>query len=210
MLRDRYRFVYGTDPKYGRKGLKLKGSGLHYGSKHLVSHDTFEHFKRDGTLEDEYRAFGAIIWIRGEPGYFRDWESHISRSIVDMWRHLYIRQKSLPYIAPRRFGAIDPDLDYLMNRAKEVAEKALEQDADGTKMFAHFKKNLSRIRNLIRSGYREARQKYGHIGQCQMNNLYDEVSRVADQAERACEFEGQEVDIIINWKSLTVGYQVLP
>jgi hypothetical protein len=210
MLRGRYRFVYGTDSKYGRKGLKLNGSGLHYGSKHLVSHDIFEHFKRDGTLEDEYRAFGAIIWLRGEPGYFRDWESHISRSIVDMWRHLYIRQKSLPYIAPRRFGAIDPDLDYLMNRAKEVAEKALEQDADGTKMFAHFKKNLPRIRNLIRSGYREARQKYGHIGQCQMNNLYDEVSRVADQAERACEFEGQEVDIIINWKSLTVGYQVLP
>lgn len=210
MLRGRYRFVYGTDPKCGRKGLKLEGSGLYYGSKHLVSHDIFEHFKRDGTLEDEYRAFGAIIWLRGEPGYFRDWESHISRSIVDIWRHLYIRQKSLPYIAPRRFGAIDPDLDYLMNRAKEVAEKALEQDADGTKMFAHFKKNLPRIRNLIRSGYREARQIYGHIGQCQMNNLYDEVSRVADQAERACEFEGQEVDIIINWKSLTVGYQVLP
>ena len=210
MLRGRYRFVFGTDPKYGRQGLKLKGSRHHYGSKHLVSHDIFEHFKRDGTLEDEYRAFGAIIWIRGEPGYFRDWESHISRSIVDMWRHVYLRRKSLPDIAPRRFGAIDPDIDYLMNRAIEVAEKALAQDADGTRMFAHFKKNLPRIRNLIRSGYREARQKYGHIGQCQMNNLYDAVSKVADQAERACEFAGQEVDIIINWKSLTVRYQLLP
>jgi hypothetical protein len=210
MLRGRYRFVYGTDPKYGRTGLKLKGSGLYYGSKHLISHDIFEHFKRDGTLEDEYRAFGAIIWLRGEPGYFRDWESHISRSIVDIWRYLYIRQKSLPDVAPRRFGAIDPDLDYLMNRSIEVAEKALVQDADGTKMIAHFKKDLPRIRNLIRIGYREARQKYGHIGQCRMNNLYDEVSGVADQAERACEVEGQEVDIIIDWKSLTVRYQVLP
>jgi hypothetical protein len=210
MLRGRYRFVYGTDPKHGGRGLKLKGSRHHYGSKHLVSHDIFEHFKRDGTLEDEYRALGAIIWIRGEPGYFRDWESHISRTIVDMWRHLYIRQKSLPHTAPRQFGAIEPDLDLLMNRAIEVAEKASVHFADGAKMFAHFKKNLPRIRNLIRSGYGEARQKYGHLGQCQMNNLYDEVSRVAYQAERACEFEGQEVDIIINWKSLTVRYQVLP
>ena len=209
MLRGRYRFVYGNDPKYGRKGLKLKGSGHHYGSRHLVSHDIFEHFRRDGTLEDEYRAFGAIIWMRGEPGYFPDWESHISHSIVDMWRHLYLRQKNLPVMTARRSDAIDPDLDDLMNRALELAGKAVVQHAGAAKMLAHFKKNLPRMRNLIRSGYHEARQKYGRIGPRQMNDLYDEVSRVADQAERTCGFEGQEVDIFINWKTLTARFRVL-
>lgn len=210
MLRQRYRFVYGTDPQYGNRGLQFKDSGFDYASKAQISHDILEHLKRDCSLEDEYRAFGAIIWLRGEPGYFHDWKTHISGSIVDMWRHVHARRKNLPSIAPRRIGGIDADLDSLMNRAVEAARKAFVLDADDANMFAAFRKDLPRIRNLIRSGYRKARQRYGHIGQRKMKNLSVKISRIADEAVRACEFEGQEVDIIIDWKSLTVRYQLRP
>ena len=210
MVRRRYRFVYGTDPEYGNKGLKFKDCSFNYVSGEHIAHDILEHFRRDASVEDEYRAFGAIIWLRGEPGYFRDWESHISASIADIWRHMYTRDENLADIAPRRIGGIDADLDSLMSRALEAARKAYVRDGVSSNVFADFKKNLPRIRNLIRSGYRKARQKYGRIGQRQMKNLSDELSRVADQAERACKSEGQEVDIMIDWKKLTVTYLVVP
>jgi hypothetical protein len=210
MLRRRYRFVYGIDSEYGKRGLQFKDSGFDYGSKEQISHDILEHLKRNRSLEDEYRAFGAIIWLRGEPGYFPDWKSHISASIVDMWRYVYDRHKILPSISPRRIGGIDADLDSLMNRAIEVARKAFVRDADDAGMFIAFKKDLPLIRNLIRSGYRKARQRYGHIGQRKMKNLSKKISSVAEEAVQACEFEGQEVDIIIDWKSLTARFQVLP
>ena len=67
-------FTYAEDPKSGRTGWRPAALGnFAPGNPLLVAHDLVEHAPNDtGTLEDEFRAVGALAFTRITSGYFRE------------------------------------------------------------------------------------------------------------------------------------------
>lgn len=65
-------FEWREDREFGHDGWILKGfPNFNASGGQGIAHDTLEHFKKgDGSLAHEMLAFGAIIFIRGETGWF--------------------------------------------------------------------------------------------------------------------------------------------
>jgi hypothetical protein len=172
----------------------------------VLAHDILEHlpcFNRYTGWANELLALGAMIFIRGEPGYFcqnkiweKRWEIHLGADLSMMLERLtYDKDVKIPYLKANRLdNELEEYLDIAINTAIEHAAEVTKLPID---------RNI--IKAYLRKGYRKARQVYkqGWLA-CEL------FRRIEQQAEQLSKHAGewQQLHVELCIKRFTVNMYI--
>lgn len=174
----------------------------------------------DGTLAAEYEAVGAMLYVRGESGYF---ENHRGDPL---WKPLYRRIVQLldcsnggetahsamagPEREARALGArVALSIDKAVEEAKarQIQALAMENGEVSEAMVKEYDREFDLIRRYIRSGYRKAQRRYYLQGLEKVRDMFERIERrVADVSRRACEDESLYIFVAIPSSRLIIQY----
>ena len=174
----------------------------------------------DGSLAAEYEATGAMLYVRGESGYF---EQHRGEPI---WKPVYRRMIRLfeclteveevnspedgPSREARGLGAraarsIDKALAEA--KARHIQAVAVQNGGVPRALMDEFDREFDLMRLYIRSGYRKAQRRYYLQGLERVREMFERIERrVADVSRRAAEQESLYVFVAIPSSRLIIRY----
>ncbi|MHB0929387.1 MAG: hypothetical protein ACYC3W_10900 [Candidatus Nanopelagicales bacterium] len=193
-------FLWEEDRTLGGYGWIPEGMPGFNASKGLgVAHDTLEHFANDtGDLTAECQAFGAMLYIRGEGGYFSQigtynpnpayhMGSDLGRFVIESLMEgisdydAYIKPPPLTY-------KLNPDTEELLTEIKEEALKQAilflngianpdEQDISRADII----QKLDEINSWMRRGYRRAVLRYHKASAVELAYLFSTLEAKVDK-----------------------------
>lgn len=171
-----------------------------------VAHDSMEHFNiAAGTLEEEFLAFGSMLYIRVESGWFhynnnfsaaKNMAGDLSRFIYDRWMNEGEQLKPVKG-RPRH---LDETLEYELNEIARETRRLIgeEFEYDTPESYAEFKAaniNLSaRIKQWIRQGYWKAKRRYRDASTFDLAECF---TQIRDKVEKLTKYaqEGEELQV---------------
>ncbi|GAC1605836.1 MAG: hypothetical protein NVS3B3_04490 [Aquirhabdus sp.] len=205
-------FEWREDQEFGGEGWILKGfPNFNASTGRGIAHDTLEHFKGgDGSLADEMLAFGAMLHIRGESGWFESLPTidnrleaqmgfDIARFLQELrWGNVYLRKP------PRTYRLKDADLEYalydIVNEGVKVANCERDEDAE---MFQPGFATANMI-HWMRVGYRKAIRRFKGNRPHDIAYCFDTIARKVDLGFNRGDL-GDELHVRVNTESLVVS-----
>lgn len=204
-------FEWREDKEYGGEGWILKGfPNFNVSSGLGIAHDTMEHFADgDGEMGAEMEAFGAMLYIRGESGWFynkpggrsfaESLGDEISRFLEDV-RH-GVAQLRDPGKTYRLSDETENELQELLRRGIRVANHNLNEDLFDLGDTYTSGRDTDRMLGWMRKGYRRAVKRYA--GNCSDELAYA-FDQVVDATKRRYGEYGDELHVNVNNKTLKV------
>lgn len=166
-------FEWREDTEFGDWGWIPKGfPHFNAGQPMTIAHDVLEHQDRDdGSLAHELRAFGAMIHVRGEGGWFARRESlhddWISNADFDLAEHMrkyrhHEGQEARMWQPPPTRALADQDIEDQIRRALERAVDLANREFGDNEPY-ELGPTTDMMRGWMRIGYRNALRRYaGH------------------------------------------------
>jgi hypothetical protein len=128
----------------------------------IIAHDVFEHIgKQTGSVEDELRAFGALLFGRFNMG--------ITETDIDLGTE--IGSFLTPYIKQVKHPKIHTDV---LNYSDGLCE-GIREELKYTYPECDFQTLKNQVLHWISKGYRQAERKYKYP--CTLVNMYTELQR---------------------------------
>lgn len=202
-----YRFTIKEHEEYGTIGLApawypngdpLDGMG--------AAHDILEHFPNDdGSTEGELQALGASIFIRGDGNWFNGYRHYDelrdpAGDFPQIIRLHFDRNASAIKTAPH---CNDKDLSARMFAVMMSARKLVrDENRDGGDDFT--KQEWRNVAGWMTQGYRRAERRYREHSAYDVAALFDTIAtRLNDALKENEHFEGAEIKVRVNFKTLT-------
>lgn len=133
------------------------------GNGGTVAHDTLEHFRKDGTIEDELEAFGAFFYTRLENGWGSngDFVKTLTSDILDLRRESVARAlKPLSTRPDAQMSYMDETLPLLQVKLVEAFDKEVVEDDSYAHKFVDNSAWAADCIHYLRRGYRLARKRW--------------------------------------------------
>lgn len=175
-----------------------------------VAHDVLEHARRDpGTIESEFQAFGAIVWLRGESGWFYEHRPHASDIAWQMASDFMQQAEYLDgegrklHPAPKtRPLAYDGAEDMVQRCVTKGLALIRSEHEDG---YLHGLIDRESAVSYMRMGYRAAERRLGDsFGAA---SLFDRISEGADRHLKNAE-PGMELTLRVDTRAFRVQMDV--
>jgi hypothetical protein len=163
-------FVYAEDQEYGGDGWIPKIMPKFNASQGLgVAHDAMEHFNvAAGTLEEEILAFGAMLYMRVETGWFCQQGSYqragnilggdLARFLSDHWH-----QGGMLRMVKGRPRHLEDDMEEELDSVIEETRRQLRGEL-GDDDWHQFQRDTidvwNRLRRWMRQGYWQCKRRY--------------------------------------------------
>ncbi|MDY7537572.1 hypothetical protein QN372_00265 [Undibacterium sp. RTI2.1] len=204
-------FEWRENREYGEEGWILKGfPNFNASSGRGVAHDTLEHFKDgDGSLADEMMAFGAMLHIRGESGWFASLPTRDNRLDkqmgFDIARFLQeLRSGNVDLRKPpRTYRLKDADLESdLFNIIKEGVKEANQGRDNDAEIFQPGLVTDKMI-HWMRVGYRKALKRFKGNKPHDIAYCFDTIANRVDLGFDLGDI-GDELHVCVNTESLAV------
>lgn len=201
-------FEWREDEEFGGYGWIPKGKPHFNANEGLgIAHDTLEHFPADAnveTMDAEMRAFGAMLYMRVESGWYYQnayrgaADVHLGSDIGRFLQEVRFDQWKLtnPGITRRIDETMEDEMDAIFKTAIKNANEWRDDDP-------HFKLDHTTdwMRGWMRRGYRACIKRYHGAKPHELAYLFDQVKETVDkQYERGD--EGQELHVLVNHKTL--------
>ncbi len=169
-----------------------------------TAHDTLEHFEDDiGRISDELQAFGAMMWGRGEGGWF--WQNtmycpgaNMASDLPELYSH-YHHQGMYFGPAPRRTNRLNDECECWLDKFRSQSIRNAK-DMYGVDM-SDVRRFIGWCRDWMRIGYRRARRRFRNISACQFTYAFEEISRRADKLLTHA-YEGMTLTIKVDIRTL--------
>lgn len=179
-----YKFKIAKNDEYGFVGLQptwlnrnqsdpVRGMG--------IAHDILEHTPKDVC---EFQATGAIIWLRGNGGYFAQ-RVGISDPVENAASDFtllanYWHYNMLP--DPGRTTRVEADDDTLRDIIQRGVKLLREEGwrAEDTRVFCS-EENRRRMLGWMRKGYRACAKRWRAFDPCHMSYVFQVIEKAADE-----------------------------
>lgn len=146
-----------------------------------IAHDVLEHFDQSGTIEEEARAFGAILWGRGQSSWWATNNPHASRYsfgevMGDECMESMARAGVIKPVGalPLDFPEYEDEIDSLLRNAKRALEGYAESYSYDT---SRANEDLRNFANWVRIGFRRAERRWGRwMTHHQFMDLFDGIA----------------------------------
>jgi len=192
-------FIWGEDKEYGSDGWIPKAMPTFNAMRGLgVAHDVMEHSEiTAGTLEEEVMAFGAMIYVRMDGGYFHykptmyHRPSEIMPSDLAQFTQERFWNKSkvladMPW-RPRHIDGWEEELVEVVNKTM----KALREEFFSAEQMLDFRIANPRFKELLlrwmRKGYWRARKRYRRTASYNLSHTFHEIEQVVDRYSNGAE-----------------------
>lgn len=200
-------FVYGEDPEYGGDGWIPKLMPKFNASQGLgVAHDSMEHFNvAAGTLEEEILAFGSMLYMRVETGWFYQqgtWRSAgdiLGGDLANFLRERWYAGEMLRSVKgrPRHLDDdMETELDSIIDETKRQLRGELDDD------WEDFKRDTidvwNRLRRWMRQGYWQAKLRYRGASNHDLAYAFTEIRDTVDRIKWAQQGDELHVRLSIN------------
>ena len=198
-------FEWREDEEYGDYGWIMKNQPTFNVSNGLgVAHDTMEHFKsRHGHIAYEMRAFGAIMRVRVDGGFFcKSYNSdpawHLSLDMAQILEKLDSDAEIA--VAPRTYPLREGWIEEIIQTAITKGLKTANYDKEDEYLIKNGE-NTERMVNWMRIGYRQAVRRYPNSDGSDLMYCFEDIQRQVDGKYKNGEF-GEELHIQINAQTL--------
>jgi hypothetical protein len=188
------KFEWKEDEEFGGEGwIPTRFPNFNASSGLGVAHDTLEHFANDDeSLAAEMRALGAMIYLRGEGGYFvnrnsRTPEANIGADIAHFLEELSNGDHSDygDFPTPPRTCSLNDNanemLEVGLKEGKKVfiIEMAFQDDSE---RYSNHDVDLwlDKMRGWMRIGYRKAVKRYHHNCPYETAYLFERIQKEVD------------------------------
>ena len=204
-------FEWREDKEFGGNGWIPKGyPDFNAGDGLSIAHDTLEHFADgDGSLSAEMEAFGSMLYIRVQSGWFYsrgnargaapNMGSDIARFLQQMrWQDMNLRNPGRTY---RLGDGLDDEIEAIITEGLRQAndEEAYSGDEVPFRYTRDWK--IQYMVGWMRKGYRRCKQRWHDAGPHQLSYLFDRIVRDVDDRFRTGDF-GDELHVRVNNKTL--------
>lgn len=209
MRRLKAEFVWGTDQEIGDDGWIPKGNPSFNSMRGMgVAHDTMEHADlTSGSLEEEMMAFGAMLYIRGEGGYWwnaynPDPANQMSGDIAKFARDVFW-ERGVVLGKPKRCLRLD-DNEEDIQRIVDAAWKSLrsefeydEPDAwrDFRQKNPEFKKRLA---GWLRQGWWRCLRRYNKAKAYHLRDVFVAIEKRVDAIRYAEHDEELHITLLVS------------
>lgn len=191
-------FEWAEDEELGGEGWMLKGApyGFNVAFGLGVAHDTLEHFpNKYGGIENEMLAFGSIMYLRAEGGYWYNvgsFRSPAESMASDVYKFLVEDQEL--QIQPRKTRKLEEDSEPELVLADMETEFCKLWESEGYHGDPHERWTLEeglqafrKAADWIRTGYRMAVARYpGHPSEWAY--LFDQMVREVDKQHSRADY----------------------
>lgn len=184
-------FVYAEDQEYGGEGWIPKLMPHFNASQGLgVAHDAMEHFNvAAGTLEEEILAFGSMLYMRVETGWFYQQGSYhragtvlggdIARFLCDRWQAGEMLRMAKG--RPRHLeDDMEEELDSIIDETRRQLRGELD-DADWRQFQRDTIDVWNRLRRWMRRGYWMAKRRYRGASNHDLAYAFSEIRNTVDR-----------------------------
>lgn len=187
-------FIYGEDREYGGDGWIPKLMPEFNASQGLgVAHDAMEHFNvASGTLEEELLAFGSMLYIRVETGWFHQqgsWQSTgaiLGGDLMNFLRERWYQGEMLRSVKgrPRHLhDDMEEELQSIIVETRRQLESEL--DDDWLKFQADTIDVWNRLRQWMRRGYWMAKRRYRGASNHEIAYCFTEIRNTVERIKWA-------------------------
>ena len=216
----RVKFIWGEDEERGGEGwipaaqpdfnANVSGGG--------IAHDVVEHANlKDGSVEGEAQAFGAVLYGRAMSGWFsqqihmnRDPVWHMAASFSGVLRNLFDAERREPMLQAPKGGIRrldDEDAEEIIRETTaKASQMALQEigaeyeyrDNDDKALLFDFLASVrANLPRHLRVGYRKCRDRF-QASSCDVADLYDQITKEVNQhSHRHVYTEGDELTVAI-------------
>lgn len=201
-------FVYGEDPEYGGDGWIPKKMPKFNASQGLgVAHDAMEHFDvTAGTLEEEILAFGAMLYMRVETGWFYQQGNYhragtiLGGDLANFLRERWYQGEMLRSVKgrPRHLDeCMEDELDTIIDETRRQLRGELD-DADWRQFQRDTIDVWNRLRRWMRQGYWQCKCRYRGASNHDLAYAFTEIRDAVDKIKFAEQGEELHVRLSIN------------
>lgn len=205
-------FEWRGDRNTGEYGWIQKGfPNFNASDGRMVAHDTLEHFAGgDGSLTDEMLAFGAIMFVRGESGWFyqeggiydpaQSCALDISEFLHDVaWGNSHLKT------APRTCRLDDNTIEnYIQDAVHGGLRIALNEYPEKCGQMRQSDALIKSMIGWMRIGYRKAVKRFYDNPAYQVADCFNEIRKKVDKHFSHGEF-GEELIVKVNPRTLKVN-----
>ena len=200
-------FEWRHDDEYGADGWIMKrmphfnvveGFGL--------AHDVLEHFDYGDELKHEFMAFGAMLYIRGEGGwwhsYARNFHSPAENMAADVSRFLVERNMVVEDCRSHRLEEhLECDIAECADKSyKLILDEASYQLEQGEFTREQVREAIKRAMHWIRKGYRKAVKRWHNATAHYLADLFQSITQEAE-AHKHGEY-GETLSFSVNTRTL--------
>lgn len=202
-------FEWRRDEDIGRYGWILRGFPNFNALGGLgIAHDTLEHFADgDGSLTDEMLAFGSILRIRVESGWFNASGNFgpAEALALDFERFFLDVQSGSSYIRnpPRTYRLAL----HLENVIEIAARKAMKSFREGYLLQNDMTETIQRMTGWMRIGYRRAKRRFYDNHPHDIAYLFDSLKETVDK-RYSSDDDGNVLTVKVNPVSLKFAINV--
>lgn len=218
MKRHKVELVWGEDKEFGTFGwLPKLNPSFNAMQGFGVAHDVMEHTDLiSGSMEEEMKAFGAMLYIRGEGGWW--WNSmntspasNMRGDIAGFSRDVFFAKDYGCVLGkPKRTLRIDHEWD--IQEIVDQSWRALRQELDDAdwRAFRHmnprWRENLA---GWIRRGYRECVKRYKGHKAYHLCDVFREITEKVDSYKYVEEGEELHITLQITEREVTPVFKRL-
>lgn len=207
MKHHKVELVWGEDRELGGEGWIPKLNPSFNAMQGFgVAHDVMEHTDLiSGSLEEEMLAFGAMLYIRGDGGWW--WNSmnaspayQMKGDIAQFSRDVFYQKGMGCVLAkPKRTLHIDheSDIEEIVNSAWRTLCTEFEYDPEDFRAFTHYNPDYrKRLAGWIRRGYQECKRRYMNHAAWHLCDVFREIVAKVDGYKHM--EQGEELHITLN------------
>ena len=220
MRRHKVELVWGEDQELGSFGWIPKHNPSFNAMQGFgVAHDVMEHTDLlSGTLEEEMLAFGAMLYIRGEGGWW--WNSMNASPASNMkydiakFSHDVFYQKDYGCVLgkPKRTLHIDneDDIQAIVEQSWRALRAEFEYEPEDWRAFTHHNPNWRKnVAGWIRRGYQECKRRYlGHQA-WHLCDVFKEITQKVDGYKWVEQGEELHITLEITQREVTPKFNLL-
>lgn len=181
------------------------------------AHDVLEHLiAKDDSMEGEMRAFGVMLWGRGQGEWFamqntnhRRWVDNISDDLIEFMNTHFLRGQQLGTPPVRGYKLLDEDIEESLLEAFRVTLRAAREDAghrmDSEDEIAAFRIHTSefmrRALPWMRIGFRHAERRYSHTNPDEFSWMFDQLIQAFARESASAEY-GEYLRCTVDTKTM--------
>ncbi len=174
-----------------------------------IPHDILEHFPDDdGSVEAEFMALGASIFVRNEECYYsrkgncHSAASNISSEFIQHYYYLINNEKSLQFSDPGKIK-IPEEIESILDDIVEEGKKHLKSEIEEDYQQFFSLQNQIKLKGWFAKGYRKAVKRYKGYTPDDLCYMFMETETLVDKITEYAE-EGQILTVKIDLKNRQV------
>lgn len=202
-------FDWREDKEFGEDGWIMKNQpDFNISNGRGIAHDTLEHFPgKYGSLADEMLAFGSMVYMRAETGWFAQHTnlsnpadhlcSDLRQFILDVH---YTDDRSIE-LAPKTYRLNDDTEEIISESFAKAIKECNDRRDEGDELYKS-NDTTKAMAAFIRVGYRKASRRWSrHNDAYSVSYLFDRIAKTVDEKHKRGEF-GDELHVKVNTRTL--------